>query len=131
MGEDLSGAAAQIEAERRRLSITIESLGDALIICETDGTVVAVNPRAGGFVPDVRPGVRVGGGTTQLPELARALAGEVIIESDRATLAVTAARLTSGGGGVIWTVRDVSERAGSSGRRPSSWRRRPTSCAAR
>ena len=111
MGEDLAGATAQIEAERRRLSITIESLGDALIICETDGTVVAVNPRAGELVPDVRPGVRVGRGTTQLPELARALAGEVIIVSDRATLAVTAARLTSGGGGVIWTVRDVSERA--------------------
>jgi len=111
MGEDLSGATAQIEAERRRLSITIESLGDALIICETDGTVVAVNPRAGELVPDVVPGVRVGGGITQLPPLARALAGEVIIESERATLAVTASRLTSGGGGVIWTVRDVSERA--------------------
>ncbi|MEA2371943.1 MAG: hypothetical protein QOH12_2337 [Solirubrobacteraceae bacterium] len=111
MGEDLSGATAQIEAERRRLSITIESLGDALIICEIDGTVVAVNPRAGELVPEVRPGVRVGRGSTQLPELARALAGEVIVESERATLAVTAARLTSGGGGVIWTVRDVSERA--------------------
>jgi signal transduction histidine kinase/CheY-like chemotaxis protein/HAMP domain-containing protein len=111
MGEDLAGATAQIEAERRRLSITIESLGDALIICETDGTVVAVNPRAGELVPDVRPGVRVGGGITQLPALASALAGEVTIESGPRTLAVTAARLTSGGGGVIWTVRDVSERA--------------------
>ncbi|HWH11102.1 MAG TPA: ATP-binding protein [Solirubrobacteraceae bacterium] len=111
MGEDLAGATAQIEAERRRLSITIESLGDALIICETDGTVVAVNPRAGELVPDVRLGARVGRGTTRLPELARALAGEVIVETDRATLAVTASRLTSGGGGVIWTVRDVSERA--------------------
>jgi signal transduction histidine kinase/HAMP domain-containing protein len=111
MGEDLAGATAQIEAERRRLSITIESLGDALIICELDGTVVAVNPRAGELVPDVVPGVRVGGGITQLPALASALAGEVTIENEKGTLAVTASRLTSGRGGVIWTVRDVSERA--------------------
>jgi signal transduction histidine kinase/CheY-like chemotaxis protein len=111
MGEDLAGATAQIEAERRRLSITIESLGDALIICELDGTVVAVNPRAGELVPDVVPGVRVGGGITQLPALASALAGEVTIENEKGTLAVTAARLTSGRGGVIWTIRDVSERA--------------------
>jgi signal transduction histidine kinase/CheY-like chemotaxis protein len=111
MGEDLAAATAQIEAERRRLSITIESLGDALIICETDGTVVAVNPRAGELVPDVRPGDRVGRRSARLPDLARALAGEVIVENEGATLAVTASRLTSGGGGVIWTVRDVSERA--------------------
>jgi signal transduction histidine kinase/CheY-like chemotaxis protein len=113
MGEDLASATAQIEAERRRLSITIESLGDALIICETDGTVVAVNPRAGELVPEVRPGQRIGssGAGTQLPVLAKALAGEVVIETERGTLAVTASRLTSGGAGVIWTVRDVTERA--------------------
>ena len=46
MAERLEGAQARIEAEREKLAITIESLGDALIVCDNEGTITALNPRA-------------------------------------------------------------------------------------
>ena len=124
MGDDLSTTTRQLDAERDRLAVTIESLGDGLILCEASGAIAAVNPRATELVPELRPGRRADGGGSPLPRLGDALAGEVIVERpDGTTLAVTAARLghavaTGGrrpapgaGTGVIWTVRDVSERA--------------------
>ena len=123
MGDDLSATTAQLDAERERLAVTIESLGDGLILCEANGAIAAVNPRATELVPELRPGRRADGPGSPLPRLGDALAGEVIVERpDGTTLAVTAARLgqaaTGGrraaggaGAGVIWTVRDVSERA--------------------
>ena len=52
MGDELAGAQRRIEAERHRLAVTIESLGDALIVTEPDSTTIAtVNPRAGELVP--------------------------------------------------------------------------------
>jgi signal transduction histidine kinase/AmiR/NasT family two-component response regulator len=120
MGADLAGTTAQLDAERERLSITIESLGDGLILCEAGGEVAAVNPRAVELVPELRPGGRADGPASPLPGLRAALGGEVIVErTDGRTLAITAARLGAPGpatgagvgGGVIWTVRDVTERA--------------------
>jgi signal transduction histidine kinase/CheY-like chemotaxis protein len=112
MGEDLAATTAELDSERRRLAVTIESLGDGLILCEADGVVAAVNPRAIELVPELRPGRRADGLASPLPGLTDALRGEVIVERDEgATLAITAARLGTGDGGVIWTVRDVTERA--------------------
>ena len=45
MGEDLSSAQSRIEEERRRLAVTIESLGDALLVTEPGTSKIATtNP---------------------------------------------------------------------------------------
>jgi signal transduction histidine kinase/DNA-binding response OmpR family regulator/HAMP domain-containing protein len=113
MAGDLEAAAARVEAERRRLAVTIRSLGDALVIQGEDGTVTSVNPRATDLVPALTPGTRVGTGPDETPPpapLEAALAGEVTTQHGGRTLAVTAARM-EGDEGVVWTVRDVTERA--------------------
>jgi signal transduction histidine kinase len=112
MAHDLVGAQRQIEDERRALAVTIESLGDALIVTEPGSTTItAVNPRAAELVPELRVGGRVDGDDSPLPGLADALRGETFVEHHDRTLAVTAALLGSESDGVVWTVRDMSERA--------------------
>ena len=60
MGEDLATAQHRIEEERRRLAVTIESLGDALIVTEPGSSVIAtVNPRAAELVPELTAGDRI------------------------------------------------------------------------
>jgi signal transduction histidine kinase/CheY-like chemotaxis protein len=115
MAGDVQAAAARVEAERRRLDLTIRSLGDALLILDADGVVTAANPRAAQLVPALTLGTRTDADADAdaqpLPvALEAALAGEVTIEQGGRTLAVTAAALEHGGGHVL-TVRDVSERA--------------------
>jgi signal transduction histidine kinase len=112
MGDDLASAQRRIEDERRRLAVTIESLGDALIVTEPGSTQIAtVNPRAAELVPELTAGGRVDGQESPLPPLEAALKGETIVEHGGRVLAVTAAPLGSTGDGVVWTVRDTSERA--------------------
>ncbi|HTX11491.1 MAG TPA: ATP-binding protein [Solirubrobacteraceae bacterium] len=112
MGEDLAAAQRRIEEERRRLAVTIESLGDALIVTEPASTqIAAVNPRAGELVPELVVGGRVDDDDSPLPPENEALAGEKIVEHGGRTLAVTAARLGDERAGVVWTVHDMSERA--------------------
>jgi signal transduction histidine kinase/HAMP domain-containing protein len=112
MGRDLAGAQARIEEERRRLEITIESLGDALLVTEPgSATIAATNPRAADLVPELRPGVDVDAPESPLPPLATALAHETITEHGGRTLAVTAAPLGTEAVGMVWTVRDITERA--------------------
>ncbi len=112
MGEDLATAQRRIEEERRRLAVTIASLGDALIVTEPGvPTIATVNPRAAELVPELKTGGRVDAEDSPLPDLEAALAQETLIEHGGRTLAVTAARLGSDGDGVVWTVRDMSQRA--------------------
>jgi signal transduction histidine kinase len=112
MGEDLAAAQRRIEEERQRLAVTIESLGDALIVTEpASSEIAAVNPRAGELVPELVAGGRVDADGSPLPTLAKALGGETLVEHRDRTLAVTAARLGDERAGVVWTVRDMSERA--------------------
>jgi signal transduction histidine kinase/CheY-like chemotaxis protein len=112
MGEDLAAAQRRIEEERRRLAVTIESLGDALIVTEAGSNVIAaVNPRAGELVPELVVGGLVDAEDGPLPSEAEALAGEKLVEHRGRTLAVTAARLGDERAGLVWTVRDISERA--------------------
>ncbi len=60
MGEELASAQRRIETERQRLAVTIESLGDALLVTEPDSARIAtVNPRAGELVPSLTPGINV------------------------------------------------------------------------
>ncbi len=111
MAEQVETARNRVEEERERLAVTVESLGDALVVVEDDGRVSAANPRAAAVVPDLKPGRKVGYGEGEaLPAVDEALAGEVMREQDDRTLSITAARLGAAGG-VVWTLRDVSERA--------------------
>jgi signal transduction histidine kinase/HAMP domain-containing protein/ActR/RegA family two-component response regulator len=106
MAADLEGASARVEAERRRLDTTIRSLGDALVITDAAGIVEQTNPRAEVLVPDLEPGIELG---ERLGELSEALADEQTLERDGRTLLITAAKLGDDGG-VVWTVRDGTER---------------------
>ncbi len=110
MAEQLDTASARIEAERRKLSTTIESLGDALVVCDPRGTVTATNPRAEQVVPELPVGADASGPDGPLPPLEEALDGEVMRERGERTLSITAAPLGEGEG-TVWTIRDVSERA--------------------
>ncbi len=110
MGEDLATAQGRIEEERRRLAVTIESLGDALIVTEPgSSTIAAVNPRAAELVPELVVGGRVDDEDSPLPREESALATETRVEHRGRSLAVTAARLGGARGGMVWTVRDMSQ----------------------
>jgi signal transduction histidine kinase/DNA-binding response OmpR family regulator len=112
MGSDLADAQQRIEEQRRRLAVTIESLGDALLVTEQSSNAIAtVNPRATELIPELPVGERIDGETSPLPTLADALDRETLIEHRGRTLAVTAAKLGADADGVVWTVRDMSERA--------------------
>ncbi|MEA2272289.1 MAG: hypothetical protein QOI98_997, partial [Solirubrobacteraceae bacterium] len=89
MAADLEAAGERLESERRRLAITIESLGDALVVAGGDGRVVVANPRAAVLLPELSPGALVTD-ATQLPPLADALEHEVSVDRDDRTLDVTA-----------------------------------------
>ncbi len=110
MAGELDHAQRQVEQERRRLEVTVASLGDALLVADADGRVDAVNPRARELIPELSPGSNVAAPESPLPPLERALGGEAVVEDGGRALAVTAARLEEGAG-VVWTVRDTSERA--------------------
>jgi signal transduction histidine kinase/HAMP domain-containing protein/CheY-like chemotaxis protein len=112
MAEQLEGAQGRIEAERLKLVTTIESLGDALVVCDARDVVTTVNPRVGEIAPGLRPGAPAHGPGSPLPDLNEALQGEVTFEAGDRTLSITAARLGDGADdGVVWTLRDISERA--------------------
>ncbi len=111
MSADLAVAGARVESQRQRLATTIESLGDGLVICDAQDVVVAMNPRSGELVSQLRAGERAHGPRSPLPALDAALAGEVPVEHDGVALAITAARLAGPEGGAVWTLRDITERA--------------------
>ncbi len=112
MGDDLATAQRRIEEERQRLAITIESLGDALIVTEPgSSTIATVNPRAGELVPELTVGSDINADDSPLPPEQSALQREMLIEHQGRSLAVTAANLGTHDAGVVWTVRDMSERA--------------------
>ena len=114
MGEDLSSAQARIEEERHRLAVTIESLGDALLVTKPGSSVIdTTNPRAAErLVPELGPGDQRGCSGQSAPAASgRAREGD----RDRARrpdpLAVTAAPLGEARTAYVWTVRDTTERA--------------------
>ena len=113
MGEDLATAQHRIEEERRRLAVTIESLGDALIVTEPGSSTIADRqPARGRARPRARRRKRrrrrgqpaapraVGAAPRDADRAPRALAGR-----DRRPASAAHSD------GVVWTVRDMSERA--------------------
>ena len=113
MANDLELANEKLDAERRRLAVTVRSLGDGLLIIDDEGLVSSANPRALRLVPEIRVGHPPDVGGLALPTVDEAIGGvEVLLEHDGRTLAVTAARLEEhADGGVVWTLRDATERA--------------------
>jgi signal transduction histidine kinase len=110
--DELATAQRRIEEQRARLATTIESLGDGLIVTEPgSSTIAAVNPRAAELVPELTPGAQIDGEDSPLPPEQSALLHEMLIEHRGRALAVTAANLGTHDEGVVWTVRDMSERA--------------------
>jgi signal transduction histidine kinase/ActR/RegA family two-component response regulator/HAMP domain-containing protein len=111
MGSQLQAAQDRLEQERALLAVTIDSLGDALVIADRDGRVLAANPRARELAPELSAGERIDSAAAWLPALGEALADEIIVARAPRTLAVTAARMPAERGGAIWTLRDITERA--------------------
>ena len=73
--------------------------------------IATANPRAADLVPELGVGDRIDDPESPLPPLHVALAKETVIEHRGRILAVTAAPLGDAADGVVWTVRDVTERA--------------------
>jgi len=98
------------ELELRRRAVAFESLSDALIVTDpSTATVASLNPRASELVPELSLGGPIDAPASPLPPLEAALNDETSIEHHGRCLAVSAARLGDGSG-VVWTLRDVSER---------------------
>lgn len=111
MAGELEAAYARIEDERRRLARTIESLGDALLISGEDGNVTSTNPRARELIPELGVGANVYAPGSPLASLDEAGSQESSIEIHGRTLAVTRAPFADGADELVWTLRDISERA--------------------
>jgi signal transduction histidine kinase/HAMP domain-containing protein/ActR/RegA family two-component response regulator len=112
MAQALIEAQGRLEAERRRLQVTIESLGDALLVTHPGSAVIATaNPRAAELLPELSVGDRVDTEASPLPPLDSALEQEIVVEHRGRTLAVSAAVLGTVSEGVVWTVHDMTERA--------------------
>ncbi|HYF25396.1 MAG TPA: ATP-binding protein, partial [Baekduia sp.] len=111
MAGELELARQRLDAERRRLATTVQSLGDGLIMVGADGAVTMCNPRACQLVSDLRPGVAPAVVGLALPPVDQALREELLIQHGERTLALTAAVLEDGEPGVVWTMRDATERA--------------------
>jgi signal transduction histidine kinase/DNA-binding response OmpR family regulator len=112
MAVDLEEANERLEAERRRLAVTVRSLGDGLLIIDEEGLVSSANPRALRLAPELQVGHPPELGGLILPPVDEARGVEVLLEHEGRTLAITAARLEEhADGGVVWTLRDATERA--------------------
>jgi signal transduction histidine kinase/HAMP domain-containing protein len=110
MATELRGAHERIEHERRKLAVTIESLGDGLAVCDPAGRVTAFNPRAAHMIPGLAVGEPLDAEGGVLPSIEDAIGGEAMIEAGGRALAVTASPLETGTGGTVWTIRDTTER---------------------
>ncbi len=111
MADELQAAWRRIDGERERLAVTIESLGDGLVVCGPTLAVTKVNPRAQQLLPELTAGVQADAPPSPLPTVDAAIAGEVAIWHRDRTLEVTAARLATADEGVVFTIRDATERA--------------------
>jgi signal transduction histidine kinase/DNA-binding response OmpR family regulator/HAMP domain-containing protein len=125
MADDLAGALHRVEAERERLRTTIESLGDALLVADADGVVVAANPRATELVPELSVGARIGEARPGLPPVELVLEREIVVERDGRTLAVTAVHVHGAEAEADRKPADADHRPADPDRKPADADHRP------
>jgi signal transduction histidine kinase/HAMP domain-containing protein len=119
MADELQGAYRSLEESRRRLAVTLESLGDGVITVDPEGIVTDANPAARRLVPGATIGAQIRevltAGSISPRKAERLLAGleqeEVHAGEEGTVLAITGSPLGTPEGGSVLSIRDVSERA--------------------
>ena len=119
MADELQNAYRSLEESRRRLAVTLESLGDGVITVDPEGIVTDANPAARRLVPGATIGAQVRevltAGSISPRKAERLLAGleqeEVHAGEGGTVLAFTGSPLGTPEGGSVLSIRDVSERA--------------------
>jgi signal transduction histidine kinase/HAMP domain-containing protein len=119
MADELQGAYRGIEESRRRLQVTMESLGDGVVTVNSKGIVTDANPAARRLLS----GATIGSPIREVlvsnevspRKVERLLAGlerdELRIGEGSTELAITGSPMGTPEGGSVLSVRDVSERA--------------------
>ena len=135
MAERLGAAQRRIEEERLKLAVTIESLGDALVVADADGRGDRGQPaRAREVVPELAPGrARRRRRRARCRRSTRRSPARSMREQGERTLSITAARLGERRGARGSSGRSATSPSarGSSRSSPTSWPPPRTSCAAR
>jgi two-component system sensor histidine kinase ResE len=118
MADELQGAYRGLEEGRRRLQVTLESLGDGVLTVDSSGIVTDANPAARRLMSAATIGSKVRevlvSDTVTPRKVERLLAGiergELRTPEGRTVLAITGSPMGTEGGSVL-SIRDVSERA--------------------
>lgn len=118
MADELQGAYRGLEEGRRRLQVTLESLGDGVLTVDSSGVVTDANPAARRLMSGAMIGSKVRevlvSDTVTPRKVERLLAGiergELRTPEGGTVLAITGSPMGTEGGSVL-SIRDVSERA--------------------
>jgi signal transduction histidine kinase len=118
MADELQGAYRSLEEGRRRLQVTLESLGDGVLTVDSSGVVTDANPAARSLMSAATIGSKVRevlvSETVTPRKVERLLAGiergELRTPEGGTVLAITGSPMGTEGGSVL-SIRDVSERA--------------------
>ena len=119
MADELQGAYRGLEESQRRLSVTMESLGDGVITVNSKGAVTDANPAARRLIPAATIGSKIRdvlvSDSVTPRKVERLLAGlereELRTPEGGTILAITGSPMGTPEGGAVLSVRDVSERA--------------------
>jgi signal transduction histidine kinase/HAMP domain-containing protein len=119
MADELQGAYRGIEESRRRLQVTMESLGDGVVTVDSNGIVTDTNPAARSLLSEARIGSPIRdvllGYEVSPQNVDRLLAGrlghELRTADGGAVLAIRASEMGTPEGGSVLSIRDISERA--------------------
>ncbi len=113
MAERLEGAQSRIEAEREKLAITIESLGDALVVVRRRGHDHRAQPARPRHRPDARDrrATRTTPGARCPTSTRRSAARRSPSAASARCRSPPRASGDQDGDGIVWTIRDISERA--------------------
>ncbi len=119
MADELQDAYRGLEESQRRLSVTMESLGDGVITVNSKGVVSDANPAARRLIPAATIGSKIRDvlvtDSVTPRKVERLLAGlereELRTPEGGTILAITGSPMGTPEGGAVLSVRDVSERA--------------------
>jgi signal transduction histidine kinase/HAMP domain-containing protein len=119
MADELQGAYRGIEESRRRLQVTMESLGDGVVTVNSKGVVTDANPAARRLLSGATIGSPIRevlvSNEVRPRKVERLLAGlerdELRTGEGSTELAITGSPMGTPEGGSVLSIRDVSERA--------------------